>query len=107
MMQFTAKWKGPPPEAQDQQILFNDCDTNSPTTDTPTTLLLTATATWLAAAFVAPDIVRVGVNATGMALGQYAGTVNVKIPDEETCEVGRVFPISVEMTVKKGKVRFQ
>ncbi len=105
-MQFTAKWKGQPPAAQNKQVLFNDCDTNQPTLDGPTTLNLTVSQPRIAH-FVAPDIVRVGVNQTGLAVGTYTGTVDIKIPDAETCEVGRVLQESVEMIVKKGQVKFQ
>ena len=107
MMQFQAKFHAQPPATQDQQMLFNDCDTNTPTTDAPTTLNTGVSDSWLNASFVAPDVIRVGVDQGTMAVGVYTGTVNVTIPDAETCEVGRVFPISVEMTIKKGKVKFQ
>lgn len=105
-MQFTAKWNGQPPTAQNQVILFSDCDTNQPVAEAPNNLLPTVTQPWITATFLAPNQIRVAVNQSGMAVGMYTGTVNVKIPDDETCEVGSVFAIAVEMIVKKGKVKF-
>ncbi len=106
-MDFIAKFHGSPPPSQDQAILFNDCDTNLPTSDNPSLLNVSPTQPWINASFVAPNVVRIGVDQNGLNAGAFTGSVGVTIPADETCEVGRVYSIPVNLTVQKGKVKFQ
>lgn len=106
-MNFTAKFNGQPPAAQTQNVAFTDCDTNTATDDAPGTLNIVPSAAWITASRTAPTVVTVQVNQSGLAAGSYSGTVNITIPDPETCEIGKVFAIPVTMTVQKGKVKFR
>ncbi len=105
-MNFTAKFKGPPPPTQDQTIPFTDCDTNTPTTEAPTGLNITSSAPWLTGTQKAPTVVTVAVNQGTMAVGTYTASLSLKIPDLETCVPGQVFAVPVNLTVKKGQVKF-
>ena len=98
-MNFTAKLNGPPPAPKYEQMLFTDCDTGDPTTDTPILLNVAVTDTWIAASFMPPDVIRVGVTVLGLGLGSYSGTVSVTIADAETCEIGTEYLIAVELEV--------